>query len=276
MSFEQVAVILLNYKSWEDTLREARMVHDLFQLRWHQIIIVDNASPNESEEKLKEKAIGDYIFIETGSNRGYAAGNNVGLRYAKEHGYQYGWVINNDIIMDDDTLLGKMVEIMESDPAVAVVNPDVMSPDGFVYNRDSVRPAFYDLTIGMIAYRKKGREIHNLGGYGYIYRPQGCCMLLDLSKLEKVNYLDETVFLYCEEPILAEKLLKKQWRCAVAADKQIIHNRSRTVKASIGKWKRISIQNRSFGYYLTRYRQYGRVKKRICILFNTVKNLIAI
>ena len=80
MDKSQVAVVILNYQSWSDTLAEAQMVHDLFALNWNQIIIVDNASPNESEEKLEEKTIGDYIFIESGKNAGYAAGNNIGLR----------------------------------------------------------------------------------------------------------------------------------------------------------------------------------------------------
>ena len=43
----------------------------------------------------------EFKYIETGRNNGYAAGNNEGLRYAYGNGFKYGWILNNDIIVDD-------------------------------------------------------------------------------------------------------------------------------------------------------------------------------
>ena len=274
MITEQVAVIILNYKSWEDTLKEAQMIHDLYNLEWHQVIIIDNASPNDSEEKLKEKIIGEYVFIESGKNTGYAAGNNIGLRYAYNNGYKYGWILNNDIIIDDPSFLSEVLRVFHEDPMIAVVNPDIYSPEGYQFNRDSKRPSFYDMTIGMNSYRWKGRQLDDLGGYGYIYRPQGCCMVLDLEKGNSVGFLDETTFLYCEEPIYAERLLVKGWKCACLSMARVIHNHSKTVKTSIGKWEVIKTQNRSFNYYLKEYRGYGVIKRFICLLFYSAKNYI--
>ena len=48
--------------------------------------------------------------IETGSNRGYAAGNNVGLRYALRAGYDYFWVLNNDTVVERDALQPLSIE----------------------------------------------------------------------------------------------------------------------------------------------------------------------
>ena len=274
MTTEHVAVIILNYKSWRDTLKEAQMVHDLYHLQWNQIIIVDNASPNESEEMLKKKPIGNYFFIETGENKGYAAGNNAGLKYAYANGYKYGWILNNDIEMADPSLLSEIISVFTKDPLVAVVNPDIYSPDGHLFNRDANKANFYDMTIGMINYKKKGRELVDLGGYGYIYRPQGCCMIVDLQKMNDVDYMDEHTFLYCEEAILAERLLKKEWRCACALTTKVIHNHSKTVKSSLGKWKVIRTQNKSFNYYLKEYRGFSLLERSICTLFYSVKNYI--
>ena len=38
----------------------------------------------------------------------------------------------------------------------------------------------------LIKYRKVGRRIKDLGGYGYVYRPQGCSMMVDLEKLDEI------------------------------------------------------------------------------------------
>ena len=274
MTTNQVAVIILNYKSWQETLIEAKEVHDMYFLNWPQIIIVDNASPNESEQKLKEKVLGDYVFIESGSNKGYAAGNNIGLKYANDNGFKYCWILNNDIIIDDPDLVKTMLSIFEKDSSVAVVNPDIYSPEGHLFNRDSHRFSFYDMTIGIRQYIKKGRDIEDLGGYGYIYRPQGCCMMVDLQKMNDVDYMDEHTFLYCEEYILAERLLKKGWRCACALTTKVIHNHSKTVKSSLGKWKVMRAQNKSYNYYLKEYRGFSLLERSICTLFYSVKNYI--
>lgn len=52
----------------------------------------------------------------------------------------------------------------------------------------------FDYTIGANKYRKNGRQIQDLGGYAYIYRPQGCCMMVDLEKMDEVDYMDEHTF----------------------------------------------------------------------------------
>lgn len=271
MDKEQVAVIILNYKSWEDTLKEAQLVHDLFELEWKQIIIVDNASPNISEAELNKKAIGDYVFIETGENRGYAAGNNVGLRFAYKNGYKYGWILNNDIIIEDKKVMTEMLRIFSIDDSIAVINPDVYSPTGYMFNRNAKRRSFWDYTFGYFFYKEKGRRLELIDGYGYIWRPQGCCMMVDLKKMEEIDYLDENTFLYCEEPILAEKILRAGYRAACACEVEIIHNHSNTVKSVMQKKEIIKTHNRSFKYYLRTYRGFNDFQIKLCLLIATLE-----
>ena len=97
-------------------------------------------------------------------------------------------------------------------------------------------------------------------------------MMVDLDKMEAIDYMDEHTFLYCEEFILAERLLKCGWKCACAINTSIIHNHSKTVKTTLGKWKMLSAQNKSFSYYLKEYREYGLLKRTVCIVFYMAKN----
>ena len=190
-----VAVIILNYNSWEDTVKEAELVKEKAGIVWKDIIVIDNCSTNNSAQELQNRAYERFIFLETKDNKGYASGNNTGLRYAYEKKYKYAWIINNDILFDDEKILDELISIFEKEEQVAVVNPDIYAPDGHLYNRDSVRPTFFDLTLGMLAYRKKGRVLEDRGGYGYVYRPQGCCMVVDLEKICETGYMDEHTFL---------------------------------------------------------------------------------
>ena len=270
-TINEVAVVILNYKSWRDTLNEIDMCHKEIGIDYENIIVVDNASPNESKEELEKNSQLGYRFIYSTENNGYASGNNIGLKYAFNNGYKYALILNNDILFNDKEFLKKILEVVDKDNKLAVVNPDVYSPSGYLFNRDAKRPNLFDYTVGMYLYKKRGRKIQDIDKYGYVYRPQGCCMLVDLNKLNQVDYLDDSTFLYYEEVILAERLLNKGFRCACCTDTSIIHNHSTTVKSSFELNEIIKIKNKSFSYYLKEYRHYSNLKIKMCCAFNFLK-----
>lgn len=270
-TINEVAVVILNYKSWRDTLNEIDMCHKEIGIDYENIIVVDNASPNESKEELEKNSQLGYRFIYSTENNGYASGNNIGLKYAFNNGYKYALILNNDILFNDKEFLKKLLEVVDKDNKLAVVNPDVYSPSGYLFNRDAKRPNLFDYTVGMYLYKKRGRKIQDIDKYGYVYRPQGCCMLVDLNKLNQVDYLDDSTFLYYEEVILAERLLNKGFRCACCTDNSIIHNHSTTVKSSFELNEIIKIKNKSFSYYLKEYRHYSNLKIKMCCAFNFLK-----
>lgn len=272
MKKDSIAIIILNYNSWKETLNEAELCHKLLQIEYQNIIVIDNASTNDSAKNLEtESKKRNFVFIKSDVNRGYGAGNNIGLRYAFAKGYKYAFILNNDIIIKDACLISKLLDIFKENSNIAVVNPDVYSVDGHLFNRDAIRPSFFDYTIGLINYKKKGRKIQEKNGYGIVYRPQGCCMLVDINKMNEVDYFDENTFLYWEEPILAERLLNKGYLCACDLKTSIIHNHSKTVRSTFDIRRIIKINNESFAYYLKYYRNYSTVFVKICCLFNTIK-----
>ncbi len=268
----RVAIVILNYMSWKDTLEEAKVCHEILNIPYKDIIIIDNNSPNESYAELElSQKIKGFILIRSSRNDGYAAGNNIGLRYAYENGYNYAFIMNNDVLIDDRKMVDKLIDTFEKDSSLGVVNPDIYGVDGKLYNRDAKKPSFLDLTVLANSYRKKGRKVKDLGGYAYVYRPQGCCMMVDLEKMQEINYMDENTFLYCEEIILAERLDKKNYKCACCLTTKAIHNHSKTVRSVMDKNKITKMNNNSFRYYLKEYRGFNSVNSNICLFFNWIK-----
>lgn len=270
---DRVLVIILNYNTWQRTIATVDMLSHTLCVPTDDILVVDNASTNDSYEQLnafRQQTL-QFHLCRAKQNAGYAAGNNIGIRYARQEGYRYAWILNNDILIEDKNILSKMLHILTTDKKTAVVNPDIYSPDGRLFNRESKRPGFWDYTFGMLQYRKLGRQITDIGGYGYVYRPQGCCMLTDLKKLEEAGDLDEHTFLYGEEVILAERLLKKGYLCACCTEGRVVHDHSGTVKDHISKKKQKELKLESFRYYLTAYRGYSLGKMRIASAFYGLK-----
>lgn len=93
ISEPKVLVVILNYKTPQLTLN---LVDALKTIHYQafDIMVVDNNSPDDSAKVLQKGAENnDYLFYANHVNAGYAAGNNIGIRYAIQHGYQYTWIL---------------------------------------------------------------------------------------------------------------------------------------------------------------------------------------
>src|SRR3972149_7664758 len=89
------AVVRLNYKGWEDTVlcvKSIQKAHDA-----PHVIVVDNASPNDSVLHLRRELPGlDLVTVE--KNRGFSGGNNVGIQKALRMGAEVVHILNNDTL----------------------------------------------------------------------------------------------------------------------------------------------------------------------------------
>ena len=67
------------------------------------VIVVDNASPNGTGEQVKKQmeSLPDFYYIHNEENLGFARGNNVGFKYAKnELKADFIVLMNNDAVIE--------------------------------------------------------------------------------------------------------------------------------------------------------------------------------
>lgn len=208
----RVYSVVLNYKNYEET---RRCVEGLLRQNYndHNVVIVDNASPNESFMTLQRVFQDEprVAVIQTGSNGGYARGNNYAVRWLLSTGScEYVLIINPDIEFLDDSALSELVHFADDHPEAAVVSPKVVLPSGFVqgpYERPNLSRACIDHIFPFFWYlrrKRHQREIARVRTPVKCYRTIGCCMLVRVSDLVNVGMFDEGTFLECEEQILAE------------------------------------------------------------------------
>lgn len=82
-----ICYVILNYKTYEEAAACAESILSTQTWKNMHIVIVDNGSGNGSEEWLVEHFIDEkrVRVIASGENLGFARGNNLGIRYAREH-----------------------------------------------------------------------------------------------------------------------------------------------------------------------------------------------
>lgn len=192
-----VAIILVNYNGAEDTIDCIESLSKIQDIDC-EVIVVDNHSTNDSIVKLQE-AKKEYAFqlIEAKENAGFSAGNNIGLRYARQKNAAYYLLLNNDTIVEPDFLSNLLTGFNENSECGLTTgkilyysNPNVIWYAGGAINMQTARTEHY--LFGKI---DKGDD----NTLQKVTFASGCCMCLSRDLLDKVGYLNEDYFLYEED-----------------------------------------------------------------------------
>ncbi len=261
----RVLIVILNYGTYDLTINLISEIRNKIDYCNYSIMVVDNCSPNESEAILSGKSHElNYIFYANKTNAGYAAGNNIGVRYGIENGYDYSWVLNNDVELQEKNVLGHMIEIAEKDKHIGCIGPRIVSNEGVACAPYCRRPSFWSMTGG-IGIEKRYRQ-NFINKSREVYRVYGCCMLLRNSAMAEVDCMDERTFLYGEEDILAERLLAKGYISYYDADVSVIHKGSSSVKKMSKNSKQLQIREteKSLDIYLKEYRHFPWIARWGC------------
>lgn len=99
----KVGIVISNYNGWQDTL----VCLDSLQKQTFtdfEVILIDDASPNDSVAQLQNKLSPNTVFLPQERNVGFAAANNIGMRRALDDGCDFALLLNNDTSVRPDFL----------------------------------------------------------------------------------------------------------------------------------------------------------------------------
>lgn len=255
----KIAIIILNYNSSTDCRKCIGFLKRQEDVEM-EIVVVDNCSPKEGEQDYIKQLCKEQgcTFIQTNENRGYNAGNNIGLRYAAEKGYRYALIANPDMEFPQKNYLKLMVAAMEKDDDVAVCGSNILSASGERENPWSFSSMWEEFPG--IVYTKKmlGKErtpLHSKNCYCDILH--GCCIMVNLQIISQCGYFDENIFLYCEEAILGRQIKKYGKRMYYLHDATALHQHIESSKGCFRKRYKLFWQSRR--YYLKYYSGYSKL-----------------
>lgn len=125
--FKMIAFVILHYRAADMTRRCVKKIQALPGEK--QIVIVDNASPNGSGQVLLDEyaSCPEIKVILNPENSGFAKGNNLGVKWVREHKKpEFTVVLNNDVEILQEDFCKKIGEIYEKQP-FDVLGPDIVS-----------------------------------------------------------------------------------------------------------------------------------------------------
>lgn len=268
----KIAIIILNYNSSADC---RKCIGSLKQQQGveAEIVVVDNCS-REEERKAVESICKEEecTFIANNENRGYNAGNNVGLRYAAEKGYEYALIANPDMEFPQTDYLATMLAKMQEDEEIVVCGSDIITPEGIHQNpkrrgNDNLRGYFSWIT-DIFGRNKKMNDtpewIEEPSVSKYCRCLNGCCFLIRMNFIKYIGFFDENTFLYGEEPILGSQVEENGGKMYYTAKTFAVHAHLKSKEGSSAfcnnHWRHSRL------YYVKRYSRLPWIKKQFALM----------
>lgn len=230
----RIAIVIINYESYYET---EKCVESIINKRLSVvgIVIIDNASSNKSFSYLQKKyqEIPNIKVIRTNKNYGFAKGNNIGIKLAKNlWKADFVLLLNSDTIILEDDYLAKILNAYE--PGIGVIQSNVLRINGRYTKKNY---GTYNLS-GLIF-----EMMQDLCSYYNFYFPKalkknvtkqlgpwisGCDLFLTPDYFNFFNGLYPLTFLYGEEYILATLLKKAHLEWKIVGDAHLLHAESKS------------------------------------------------
>lgn len=209
-----------------------------------EVIVVDNASTDNTCEIVSR--FGAVLLIPNLLNYGFPKANNLGI--AKSSG-DFILLLNPDTIVPSNSV-SKLVGYLQAHPRCGIVGPQLVDGSG-VHAPDLIPLRPLPLPLN---YLRKPRSL------GTVECVSGAAMLFRKSLVEKIGFLDETLF-WCEDADYCQRASLNGYSVDIDRSSKIVHlgqrsgNRNKAIMIEKSYTSKVG--------YLTKYYSVFWVKSSI-------------
>lgn len=221
----RVLVSILNWNASDKTEACIRSLMVLLEKSSLSIDIrvIDNGSSSDHVADLQRIASlyqsVDVLFNQ--ENFGFTGGQNLNIDYALENGYDYIWLLNNDVVVYPGAL-DELVSVMESDtrcgassPVILRLgNPSVVDFCGAIHDWsiiDTVRPNSFSNAPEFLKVNKD--KVWAVG----------TALLVRCAAVRQIGPLSESLFAYYDDDDFGARLIAGGWCTHIVLSAQIEH-----------------------------------------------------
>ncbi|NOR54699.1 MAG: glycosyltransferase [Sulfurovum sp.] len=201
----------------------------------------DEAFKGGNKEK-EEKYSNPIIFIQSGENGGFAAGNNIGIKYAlAKADFEYIWLLNNDTVIEPISLKILINDAIKNDGGISgstlmyYDNPKELQAYGGYINK----------FFGTSKHILDADDIEDKLDY-----VSGASFLINKNVIGSIGLLPEEYFLYYEETDYCFNAKKNGYKLKVSLTSIVFHKEGGSTGANKNPAKKsefmdiLSLKNR--------------------------------
>jgi GT2 family glycosyltransferase len=269
-----LSIIILNYNVKDLLINclESIFKNKTEKDNW-QIIVVDNASTDGSVEKVAEIYGNKVEIIRNDTNLGFAAGNNVGVKYAKAPVILF---LNPDTVIVGQAIQ-KTLEVLLSDPDIGALTCRVELLDGNLdYSCHRGFPTPWNSLMYFTGLAKMFPHSPIFAGYTAAYldinKPHeidcltGAFMMVRKIAGDQIGWWDKDYFWNGEDIEFCFSLKEKGWKIYYYPGVKIIHYKGSSSKQEKNKTVRHGVSAMRIFYKKHYYKKYPPLLRDFVLL----------
>ena len=182
-----------------------------------QTIVIDNASNDGTVEYIREQ-FPEIHLIESKENLGFGRANNLGMRYALDHGCDYVFLLNQDTWIEPNSI-SELVKIHQQYPEYGVLSPMHVTADkkALYIEIEDGKTNHANSLLGD-CYFQSLKDVYT---FKYI---NAAAWLMTRQTLETVGGFDPIFFLYGEDDNYLQRMEYHGVKLGLAPKIQITHD----------------------------------------------------
>ena len=217
-----VTIAILNYNG-EELLESYLPSVDGSTILDHEILIIDNASTDDSVEYIKEWHP-EVRIVELQKNHGFAEGYNIGMSDVKS---KYTVLLNSDVLVTE-AWLDPIIALMESDKSIGAAQPKIKSLESketFEYAGAAggyIDKLYYPFCRGRVfdhVEQDTGQYDDDIN----VAWVSGAAMVVRTSLFNDLGGFDETYFAHQEEIDFCLRIQKAGYKCVAFGGSEVFH-----------------------------------------------------
>lgn len=197
-NLDKLGIIICNFNKKEYL---SGCINSLLQAHFdnikYDIIVVDNASTDGSGLFVKAN-YPHIILLENATNTGGSGGFDRGIRYCIEKNYDYVALLDNDILLEENTLIN-LLNYLKNHPKVGIVgskictmdNPDILQEMGSFID--------FEENFNIKTPFKGYKDTNNLPEIIKCDYVPACCLITTQEVLKKVGSFNTDHFIYWDD-----------------------------------------------------------------------------
>jgi hypothetical protein len=200
-----------------------------------QVVVVDNASRDETTGIIKEKKTKNLDFIQNTVNVGFTKAVNQGIKIA---GGEYIFILNPDTQLTEGSV-ERLMKTISSDNTIGLVAPQLRFPVGSIQYSCRRFPTFWNVLTEMIGLSRIFHRSIFFNGWkmGYfdhetqrdVDQPAGAALMVKKDLLDGLGGLDERFPMFFSDVDLCKRIKDMGKRIVFCPDAVIIHRGGSTV-----------------------------------------------
>lgn len=226
-----LSAVVVNYNAGHEL---EGCVTSLLQAGVTDVVVVDNASTDDSYERLQATAP-SVRWLPTGTNLGYGGGVNRGAPYTTG---RYLVVANPDIVVQPGAV-ATLVARLESEKDLGLVGPRILNADGTLYPSARRFPNLVDaLGHGLLGlmlpgnrftrrYRMTGEDHSQPARVDWI---SGAFFVVRREVFEELSGFDSSYFMYMEDVDLCWRAGRAGWGVGYEPGAVVLHLQGRSTR----------------------------------------------